>query len=88
MAGAIPFLGAILFTWFLLIRVTRKLNHLPATHKHLVIQSGAVLAFLTMRALPESTGAFFGVDWLLLGPILLYFQVVHSRFAKTEVTSQ
>ena len=78
-AGTLPFLGALLFAWLSLIRVTKRLNSLPITHKHLVIQSGGILAFLSMRAFPESTGAFFGVDWLILAPLLLYLHLVASE---------
>ncbi|MCI0895372.1 MAG: O-antigen ligase family protein, partial [Chloroflexi bacterium] len=75
--GTIPFVGAFLWGWILLFKALRNLARLPAVHKQLVIQAGGVLAFLSLRAIPESTGAFFGVDWLLLAPLLLYLQVVN-----------
>ena len=78
--GSIAYVVAALFGWVLLFKVTRNLDSLSVTHKQLVIQSGAVLGFLTMRAFPESTGAFFGVDWLLLAPILIYLYMVDSVF--------
>ena len=77
--GTIPFLGAFLLGWVLLLRTARKLTQLPETHKHLVIQCGGVLAFLTMRSFPESSGAFFGVDWLILAPVMFYLQVVNNE---------
>ena len=43
----------------------------------LTIQAGAVLGFLSARALPESSGAFFGIDWLILAIVLLALQLVH-----------
>lgn len=86
-AGTIPFLGALLFGWLSLIRVARRLNSLPTSHKHLVIQSGGILAFLSMRTFPESTGAFFGVDWLILAPLLLYLHLVSSEGAMTPSPS-
>ena len=82
--GTIAYLGAAFYGWLLLFRVTRNLAGLSSTHKHLVIQSGAVLAFLTMRAFPESTAAFFGVDWLLLAPVLIYLYLVDSRTFASE----
>jgi len=75
--GTIPFVGAFLWVWILLFKALRNLARLPAIHKQLVIQAGGVLAFLSLRAIPESTGAFFGADWLLLAPLLLYLQVVN-----------
>jgi len=76
--GTIPFLGALLFVWFLLLKTLRKLNRLAPTHKTLVIQAAGILVFLSIRALPESTGAFFSIDWLLLGPLLLYLRIVNA----------
>jgi O-antigen ligase len=80
--GAIPFLAAILLGWVLLLKALRNLARLPVLDKHLVIQTGGILAFLTIRSIPESTGAFFGVDWLLLAPLLLYLQVVNHSHVK------
>jgi O-antigen ligase len=80
LVGIIPFVGALLWGWVLLVKALRNLPRLPGSHKHLVIQTAGVLAFLTLRSIPESTGAFFGVDWLLLAPLLLYLQVAnHSQ---------
>jgi len=85
--GAIPFVAAVIFAWVLFFRIVRKPSQLSGDHKHLVIQCGGVLAFLTMRSLPESTGAFFGVDWLILALILFYLQVVNYRRQPLEVDS-
>ncbi len=86
-AGIIPFVLAMLFGWFSFFKVAMRLNQLPTAHKHLVIQSGAILAFLSVRALPESTGAFFGIDWLILAPLLLYLHLVSSQGAITPSPS-
>jgi hypothetical protein len=77
--GAIPFVAAIIFGWVLLARIVRNLAGLPTAHKHLVIQSGGVFAFFTMRSLPESTGTFFGIDWLILALLLLYLHLVNEK---------
>ena len=77
--GTIPLMGAFLLGAILLIRALRNLGRLPLRHKHLVIQTGGVFLFLLLRALPESTGAFFGADLFLLGPILLYLGLVNQR---------
>ena len=61
-----------------LLRTIRVLGRLTMAHKHLVIQAGAILTFLTFRSFPESTGAFFGIDWLILAPIILYLHAVSS----------
>ena len=80
--GTIPFVAAILLAWGLLIRALLRRSALPLPHQHLVIQTAGVLAFLTVRSIPESTGAFFGVDWLLLAPLLLYLQLLNQHLPK------
>jgi len=82
--GTIPFVGAILWAWFLLIKTLRKIGGLDPIHKTAVIQSAGILVFLSFRSLPESTGAFFGIDWLLLSPLLLYLRLVNSVDATME----
>ena len=83
--GLIPLLAAFIWTWLLLIKALRKLRDLPVTHKYLTIQVAGMLTFLSLRALPESTGAFFGVDWLLLAPLLLYLQLLNRRIVTHAV---
>ena len=82
--GTLPFIAAILYGWLLLVKAFLSRANLTTSHKHLLIQTGGVLAFLTVRAIPESTGAFFGVDWLILAPLLLYLQLVNTPEARTR----
>ena len=82
--GAILFLAALVSGWFLVIRALRRLSTLSTVHKALVIQGAGLLTFFTLRAITESSGAFFGVDWLLLAPFLLYFQLINGRQADVE----
>jgi len=82
--GTIPFLGALIWVWFLLLKTLRNLNRLEPAHRTLVIQAAGILVFLSIRAMPESTGAFFGVDWFLLSPLLLYLRIISSTSAQTE----
>lgn len=80
--GTIPFVAALLLAWGLLIRVLLRRSALPSPHQHLVVQTAGVLAFLSVRAIPESTGAFFGVDWLLLAPLLFYVQLLNQHLSQ------
>ena len=78
--GTVPFVLAMILAWVLFLRIVLKLGGRFASEKHMVIQTGGVLAFFTMRSFPESTGAFFGVDWLILALLLFYLQTVsHGR---------
>ena len=84
LAGTIPLVVALLFGWVLLINVLRNRASLPGIHRHLIIQVAGVMIFFSFRAIPESTGAFFGVDWLFLAPILVYLQVLNRVGLKHE----
>ena len=81
--GAIPFMAALLLGWILLFKALRQLKHLAVAHKILVIQIAGIFAFLSIRTVTESTGAFFGVDWIILGPLLLYVGVLDSAGARS-----
>ena len=85
--GSIPFVTAIIYTWILLWQLVRNINEFPPARKHMVIQSAGVLAFLSVRTITESTGAFFGVDWLLLAPIFLYLQIVRKTYNDYELAA-
>jgi len=80
--GSIPFFGALLFGWFLLFKAIRQLGSVTAERNHNIVLTAGLMTFLTLRSVPESTGAFFGVDWLLLAPLLLYLHVIN--FHRTE----
>ena len=76
--GTLPFVAAMIFGWILLGKALRHLSQFSAAHKSLIIQAGGILIFLTFRGISESSGAFFGIDWLLLAPMLFYLQIVDS----------
>jgi len=84
--GTIPFFAAIFLGWGLLIQTLRRLNRLAAVHKTLVIQTAGILTFLSVRSFAESTGAFFGVDWLILGPLLLYITIINSAAGRESAS--
>ena len=82
--GTVPFVLAIILAWILVLRLVLRLSSISASDKHLVIQCAGVLAFLTMRSFPESTAAFFGVDWLILAVILFYVQIASSNLTSPK----
>jgi O-antigen ligase len=77
--GGLFFWAAMVEAWHLLVRALRRRQSLDPTQRLLLDDTGAVLAFLTVKTVPESSGAFFGVDWLLLAPLLAYLQILDQR---------
>jgi len=89
--GTIPFVAAWLVTWLQLINLLRRRYSMEPFHKELLIQAGAVLVFFTVRSVPESSAAFYGVDLLIMLPVLAYFHILHEYYkipllAKTRST--
>jgi O-antigen ligase len=74
--GATAFMAAVVLGWILTIRNLRNLNKLAPSTRHTMILTTGLLVFLSIRSIPESTGAFFGVDLLILAPVLLYIETV------------
>ncbi len=75
--GALLFTGAIAGMWFLIIRdrVVPRLALIEGRANLFLTESVAILGFLTARSFFESTAAFYGVDLLLLTPVLAYLQI-------------
>ena len=82
--GIMPFVGALLLGWVLLIKLLITRATLPQAQKHQIVIVAGIMVFLTVRTITESTGAFFGVDWFLLAPLLLYLQQVGMPNGNTE----
>jgi len=82
--GTIPFITGLMLAWVLLIKISLNLYRFPHNNKPTIIQVAGLLAYLSVRSITESTGAFFSIDWLLLGPILLHLQVTTSHLRQEE----
>ena len=82
--GTIPLVAALLLSWYLLVKAVRNLSRFSTTDRHLTIQTAGIIAFFSVRTFTESPGSFFGVDWLLLAPFLLYLTLVIHNYAGEE----
>lgn len=85
--GTVLFVGAWVAAWVQLFRrglLRQFRDHLPA-HRTLLSEAAALLSFFALRSIPESTGAFFGVDLLLLAPIIGYIHATGPSAAKAAV---
>ena len=75
--GALLFAGAVIGIWVLVVRnrVVQRTVLVEGAGNFPLTESVAVLGFLTARSFFESTAAFYGVDLLLLAPVVAYLQV-------------
>lgn len=85
LVGACIFIASWVAGWRLLLRSLRKLDVLPAEHQILLIGAGTVLAFFTVRSIPESTAAAFSVDMLVVVPCLAYLEILDRRLGNAGV---
>ncbi|MDD2689868.1 MAG: O-antigen ligase family protein [Candidatus Omnitrophica bacterium] len=76
--GFIFFTGAILLAWKMIFPYLflNRLKRIPENQRPLAIESIAMIGFLTARSFVESTGAFFGIDLLILLPHICYLQLL------------
>lgn len=72
--GFFLFFAAVLSIWYVIWKrdVLRKIRFVEGIDKPLLLESVLILGFMTARGFFESTGAFFGVDLLLLMPPIVY----------------
>jgi len=74
--GTIPFVLAFILGWIILFKF---LKNPSLTEKPFLIEIAGVMAFFMVRSITESTGAFFGADWLLLAPLVAYLQQLNQK---------
>jgi O-antigen ligase len=79
--GALLFAAAMAGLWWIILRnrVLQRLVTIEGQANFLMTESVALLGFMTVRSLFESTAAFYGVDLLLLMPAMAYIQVWSRR---------
>jgi O-antigen ligase len=76
--GGIAFAGGLLYAWYLFIKMLSRGVADRFGQKTFFIQAGGVLAFFTVRSIPEVSGAMFGIDTMLLLPVLAYLSVLNK----------
>ena len=72
--GALIFAAGVVVLWLFLwkARVLGRINAAAEPDRALLMQAVLILGFFTARSFFESTGAFYGVDLLLIVPAVAY----------------
>jgi O-antigen ligase len=85
--GGILFAGGLVWAWALFFQslLRRVPDHFD--NKTFFIQAGSILAFFTVRSIPEVCGAMFGVDFVIMLPIIAYLSIL-AQEGKTIYESQ
>ncbi len=80
--GGLGFVGGLLVSWWMLLRVLFKRDALPPAHRLMLVQVAGLLTFFTVRLYPENAAAVFSADLLLQLPAIVYIAVLNrSVFA-------
>lgn len=70
--GGVLYLGGLLWGWVLFARAWRRGYAQTREEWLFMIQAGGIMAYLTLRNIPENTAAVFSVDLLLHAPLLAW----------------
>ncbi len=81
--GTMAFVLGFASAWLSFFRVLHKRIRLPQRDQRLVIACGAILAFLSLRSIPEDGASYFSVDLLLQLPAMVYLAVLSRKLAGT-----
>jgi len=84
--GATLFLIALFSFWVVVMRsgLIKQVRNIQGTDQALLTESILITGFLTARSFFESTGAFYGVDLLLLLPAMTYVYLWACEHAKGD----
>jgi O-antigen ligase len=72
--GFIPYVGSWLAGWILFFRLLQQENKLLPEDRTSLMEAGTVMAFFTVRAIPETTTASYSVDLLVMAAVYVFLE--------------
>jgi len=85
--GAAAFTAGLVWAWILFFQAILRKTTDQLGQRVFLIQAGGVLAFFTVRSIPEVCGAMFGVDLMVMLPVLAYLGLLGQQEAKLATDS-
>ncbi|MGC2064305.1 MAG: O-antigen ligase family protein [Thermodesulfovibrionales bacterium] len=79
LVGGTLFLLGLVWTWGMFYRVLRSDTAERLNQKVPFIICGGILAFFTVRSIPEVSGSLFGVDFLIMLPAVAYIGILDAQ---------
>jgi len=79
--GTLAFIGGLFWAWIAVFRIVKKGIAKKLDQNVGFIQVTGILAFFTVRSIPEVSGAMFGVDLMLMTPAIAYLGTL-DQFGK------
>jgi len=79
--GAAAFVAGLGWAWVLFFREIKRRSAETPAQRAFLVQAGGILAFFTVRSIPEISGPLFGIDFLVMLPILAYLGALDREAA-------
>ncbi len=76
--GLVPFVAGLAWAWFAAWRAFRRGLPKRLGQQAVFAQAVGILAFFTVRGIPEVCGGFFMVDLMVMVPAIAYLVVLHD----------
>ena len=86
--GTIAFIGGLVWAWFLFFKAILRKTAERLGQQYFLMQVGGILAFFTVRSIPEVCGAMFGVDLLVMLPAMAYLGILDQEGSKIATDAQ
>lgn len=80
--GFIPYIASWIVGWMLFFRLWRNDRLLSPIDHRLLLEAGVVMAFFTVRAIPETTTASFSVDLMVMLTVYCYLEALGLQVLK------
>jgi O-antigen ligase len=83
--GGIPYFASWITGWVMFFKLRKRWRWLGREDKVCLLESGAVMMFFTVRAMPETTTASYAVDLLVMVAVYVYFEALTLDVARRQV---
>lgn len=85
--GGIPYFASWIAGWIMFFRLHNKWRWLSRKDRLRLLESGAVMMFFTVRAIPETTTASFSVDLMVIVAVYVYLEALTLDVARRQASS-
>ena len=82
--GLLAFVGGLVAAWISFFRCWASPAGQEREERIFLVQLGAILAFFTVRTIPEASGALFGIDLLVMVSAMAYLGVRAAQIHRTS----
>ncbi|HFD87372.1 MAG TPA: O-antigen ligase family protein [Gammaproteobacteria bacterium] len=75
--GMLGYVGGMLAAWWYFLKIIFGKFRMGSQARDMLIMTGGILAFFTLRSYPENTAALFSVDLLVQLPAMVYIAMLY-----------